>query len=108
MDFRGALGDYFSLKQTHTERRGQRRSAANCFLPFTSIHVWKSFRMQQHSAQDDRSVLPARTIQALPPNTTMPYGRCNTVLINDRDGSGELTSSSGGDREFNFCYFLKF
>jgi hypothetical protein len=43
MDFRGALGDYFSLKQTHTERRGQRRSAANCFLSFTSVHVWKSF-----------------------------------------------------------------
>jgi hypothetical protein len=107
MDFRGALGDYFSLKQTNTQRRGQRRSATNCVLPFTSVHVWQSFRMQQHSAQDDRNVLPARTIQALPPNASMPYGRCNTVLINDSDGSGELTSSSGGDREFIFCCFFE-
>ena len=96
-DLHPALGDYFVLKLSHTERRGQRRSAPHCPLPFSSIKVWNSFRIQQHSVQDDRSVLPSRTVQALPSSNDMPYGRCNTVLINDIHG-GEQTSSSGNDR----------
>jgi len=99
-DFHAALGDYFCLKLTHAQRRGQRRSRLDCALPFSHVAVWYSFRMQQHSVQDSRIVLPSRTIQALPPSNTMPYGRCNTVLLNDVDGSGDRTSSSGEDRKY--------
>lgn len=98
-DFRAALGDYFTLQQTHVQRRGQRRSAANCQLPFSLVHVWNCFRMQQHSIQDERITLPPRTVQSLPPTASMPYGRSNVVLINDAEG-GDLTSSSRNDREF--------
>ncbi|KIM83716.1 hypothetical protein PILCRDRAFT_88067 [Piloderma croceum F 1598] len=99
-DFRAALGDYFLLKQTYANHRGQRKSSSNVNLPFSCVHVWHNFRMQQYSAQDQRIMLPSCTIQALPPSPNMPFGRCNTVLINDTDGSAEHTSeeSSSGCR----------
>ncbi|KAG1877527.1 hypothetical protein F4604DRAFT_1580762, partial [Suillus subluteus] len=39
------------------------------------------FCMQQCSTQDSRIVSPARTVQALPPSSSMPFGRGDTVLI---------------------------
>jgi hypothetical protein len=99
-DLRAALGDYFSLQLTHAQRRGQRRSHSDCVLPFSHISVWHSFRMQKYSVQDNRIVLPSRSIQALPPSNTMPYGRCNTVLLHDIDGSGDRTSSEDDNRKY--------
>lgn len=96
-DFWGALGDYFVRKQTHTERRGTRRSAQGCGLPFNRVRVWDSFRMQQTSTQDPSILLPSRTIQALPPSNDMPYGRCNTVLMDDGEGDRTSNSISEGD-----------
>jgi hypothetical protein len=98
-DLRGALGDFFVLNLAHAARRGHRRSQPNCLLPFSHVNIWTNFRMQQHSAQDPRILLPTRTVQALPPSDTMPYGRCNIVLVNDVDGTGDQTSSTGTDRE---------
>jgi hypothetical protein len=96
-DFHGALGDFFSLQQTYVERRGHRKSGPHCQLPFTHVHIWNNFKMQQFSSQDPRILLPSRTVQALPPSGDMPHGRCNTVLVGVTDGSGEHTSSSGAD-----------
>jgi hypothetical protein len=96
-DFHGALGDYFTLRQLYAACHGQRRSTPNCELPFSHIHVWNSFRMQQHSTQDPRIIRPSRTIQALPPSASLPQGRCNTVLVVIADGSGEQISSSAND-----------
>ncbi|KZP15179.1 hypothetical protein FIBSPDRAFT_750832 [Athelia psychrophila] len=92
-DFHPSLGDYFVLAQSHSERNGRRKSSSDCELPFTHLNVWRSFRMQQHSTQDPRILLPPRTVQALPPATDMPYGRCNTVLIRDSAGEGLADSS---------------
>lgn len=98
-DLRGALGDCFLLGLTNAARGGQRRSPPDCSLPFTHIHVWHNFRMQQYSSQDSSILLPSRTVQALPPSEALPFGRGNTVIVNSVDGSGEHTSLSGVDRE---------
>lgn len=98
-DFHPSLGDYFVLKLSHVERNGRRRSLPDCSLPFTHLNIWRSFRMQQHSKQDSRVLLPARTVQALPPAIDMPYGRCNTVLIRD-DSGDSLTDFSGSGMYF--------
>ncbi|KZP24747.1 hypothetical protein FIBSPDRAFT_734893, partial [Athelia psychrophila] len=93
-DFRGALGDYFDLQQDYAMRKGQRKSSSSCMLPFSHVDVWTNLRMQQHSSQDPRILLPVTTVQALPPSAEMPHGRCNTVLINNST-SGSSTISSG-------------
>ena len=98
-DLRPALGDYFTLQLSDLARNGQRRCKSDCNLPFTRIHVWNNFRMQKYSTQDTRIVLPSRTVQALPPSAAMPLGRGDTVLVNTADGSGDTTSSSGGECE---------
>jgi hypothetical protein len=98
-DLRSAMGDFFVLNLNHAERNGHRRSRPDCVLPWSHVNIWTSFRMQQHSAQDPRILLPTCTIQALAPSDTMPYGRCNIVLVNDVDGSGDRTASTGTDRE---------
>jgi hypothetical protein len=104
-DLRAALGDFFVLKQGYGARRGQRKSLPSVMLPFSHVHIWHSFRMQQHSTQDERVILPSRTIQALPPSAAMQFGRCNTVLVNDTDGSGERTSQDSSG-EFTLQVFL--
>lgn len=82
-DFHGALGDFSVLQQTHSQRRGRRRSDINTILPFSHIDVWLNFKLQQRSTQDPSILLPVRTVQALPPTAELPYRHCNTVLINN-------------------------
>lgn len=96
-DLCAALSDFFVLNQSYASRRGIRRSRNDCHLPpsFQSLDVWTSFRMQQFSSQDPRIVLPIRTVQALHCSNTMPYGRCNTVLIKHEDSKP-------------FSYFVRF
>jgi hypothetical protein len=72
---------------------GLRKSRSSVELPFSNVHIWHNFRMQQYSAQDNHVILPARTVQALPPSATMPFGRRNIVLVNDTDGSTERTAN---------------
>lgn len=85
-DLNAALGDFFVLGQSYSYRRGQRKSRADCQLPFQHLHVWESFRMQQLSTQDSRITLPVRTVQALRPSDELPFGRGNTVMISSDDG----------------------
>jgi hypothetical protein len=88
-----ALGNYFSLQLTHAQCCSQRHSHSDCVLPFSHISVWHSFQMQKYSVQDNHTVLPSHSIQALPPSNAMPYGRCNTMLLHNIDGSSDQTSS---------------
>lgn len=88
-DLRAAIGD-FLLDREGAVRHNYRRSPPNCGLPFSHVNIRHSFRMQQHSEQDPLIVLPPRTIQALPPSASMPFGRCNVVLVDDPTGA--LTS----------------
>ena len=50
-------------------------------------------------------MLPSRTVQALPPSDDMPFGRCNTVLVKDMDGSAEHTSQESSGK-FPFHRFF--
>lgn len=84
-DLRGALGDYFS-GLSYSDRSGQRRSRADCPLPTFIFHVWQNVRIQHRSFQDSRIVAPQQTVQALPPNRSLPFGLCNTVLVSGDDG----------------------
>ncbi|KIM88976.1 hypothetical protein PILCRDRAFT_61652 [Piloderma croceum F 1598] len=92
-NFRASLGDFFVLNMTYAAWCGQRKSSASITLPFTHVNIWHTFRMQQQSSQDKTIMLPSHTIQALPPSPSMPHGQCNTVLVNDADGSAEHTST---------------
>lgn len=85
-DLRAAIGDFY-LDAAGVARNNRRRSTVTCALDFESVKIWHSFRMQQHSAQDSRIILPPRTIQALPVSPQMPYGRGNVVLISSPNGS---------------------
>ncbi|KAF9222828.1 hypothetical protein BS17DRAFT_836007 [Gyrodon lividus] len=64
--------------------------------PFSRVHVWSKFRMQQHSAQNPFALAPPQTIQAAPPSFALPFGRANTVLIAHE--SGDPTSDIIGER----------
>lgn len=96
-DFRAACGDFTSTLG-YKARNGQRKSTAHCALPFTEVHLWNSLRMQQASTQDTRILLPPRTIQALQPSAAMPFGRGNTVIVDEPSG---VMTSSDTKREYN-------
>ncbi|KIJ59743.1 hypothetical protein HYDPIDRAFT_32958 [Hydnomerulius pinastri MD-312] len=94
-DLRPALGDFFAGR-SYMLRNGRRISPPNCSLPFSRVHVWSKFRMQQHSAQNPFALAPPQTIQAAPPSFALPFGRANTVLIAHE--SGDPTSDIIGER----------
>ena len=54
-------------------------------LPFSHLHVWQSVRARLHSIQDPEILQAPHTISAIPPTSTLPYGRYDTVLIVDSD-----------------------
>lgn len=87
-DFRAALGDYYSGK-SYNQRRGQRLSSSATPLPLEQLQVWFGFKIQQKSSQDANIINPPQTAQCLPPgnNSEMPYGRCNTFIVNDTENS---------------------
>lgn len=97
-ELRAALLDYFDMTTARPASR-ERRQNSSYQLTFSQIHIWNNLRIQQRSSQDSRILLPVRTLQALPPSTELPYGRCNTVLITDNI-SGSPTRDSDGQREF--------
>ncbi|KIK31414.1 hypothetical protein CY34DRAFT_111380, partial [Suillus luteus UH-Slu-Lm8-n1] len=89
-----ALGDLISGR-SYLERNGRRICRPNCSLSFHYLHVWQKFRMQRRAMQDSRIVSPAHTVQALPPSSSMPFGRGDTVLITHE--SGELLSPAASE-----------
>ncbi|KAF7973201.1 hypothetical protein HWV62_15785 [Athelia sp. TMB] len=94
-DLHGALADYFDNVTPRSESRPRVHSTP-CQLDFSHINIWNNLRIQQRSSQDRTILLPIRTLQALPPSTEKPFGRCDTVLINDFV-SGSPTKDSAGD-----------
>ncbi|KAF9220459.1 hypothetical protein BS17DRAFT_852137 [Gyrodon lividus] len=88
-NLRPALGDFFAGR-SYMLRNGRHISPPNCSLPFSRVHVWSKFRMQQHSAQNPFVLAPPQTIQAAPPSFALPFGRANTVLIAHESGDPTL------------------
>ena len=93
-DLHSALGDFLSGRSYHA-RNGRRYAAPNCPLPFTSLHAWKKFRFQHRSVQNPLSFAPPQTVQAVPPSSTLPFGRASTVLIVHESGEFISTDMNG-------------
>jgi len=93
-DLHGALGDFFG-QTSYADRLGQRQSRPDCALPVSTFHVWQNFRIQHRSYQDSRIISPHQTVQALPPDAQLPYGRCNTVLVAGDSGTCSFAVSEG-------------
>ncbi|KAH0825928.1 hypothetical protein J3R83DRAFT_7607 [Lanmaoa asiatica] len=96
-DLRPAFGDFFSGR-SYGDRNGCRYAAANCPLPFTTLHAWNKLRIQHHSVQNPLSLVPPQTIQAVPPSSALPFGRANTVLLAHE--SGEFISTNMDDERY--------
>jgi hypothetical protein len=97
-DLHAALGDYVVLKLNDKDRRGVRRSSNECPLPFKRVHVWQSVKLQLKSPSDPNTIMPPKTVQAIPPSVGKPYGWCNTVLFAN---SKEEAFSTGIQGMFN-------
>jgi hypothetical protein len=49
------------------------------------VDMWRQFRIRIPTVQEHDELAQARTVQALAPSPTMPYGRCNSVLVHDNE-----------------------
>ncbi|KAG2122975.1 hypothetical protein BD769DRAFT_1359974 [Suillus cothurnatus] len=56
------------------------------------FQVWNKFRLQLHSAFQQRVIMPSRVVQAYPPSDEFPLGNCDTVLIDAMGINGKMTS----------------
>ncbi|KAG1739646.1 hypothetical protein EDD22DRAFT_851927 [Suillus occidentalis] len=55
-------------------------------------HTWNKFRLQLHSAFQQRVIIPSRTVQAYPPSDDFPLGNCDTILVDATGINGKMTS----------------
>ncbi|KIN99344.1 hypothetical protein M404DRAFT_30586 [Pisolithus tinctorius Marx 270] len=53
---------------------------------------WRKFRLQLQSRLYPRNLLPSQQVQALPPSTEHPLGKCDAMLVYHRPLSGILTA----------------
>lgn len=51
------------------------------------FNVWYKFRIQLHSAFNERSIMPSQVVQADPPSEAFPSGHCDAVLIGQSNGN---------------------
>lgn len=107
LDLIPALDDFLNIVANPNMATGvrshHRKAKADVILPFTHAHSWTYFRFQTASVQDEDVLAAARTIQALPPTTVLPYGRCNCVLVHD-NANAESTGLVG-TYSFTQCHF---
>ncbi|KAH8979276.1 hypothetical protein EDB86DRAFT_2814758 [Lactarius hatsudake] len=118
-DFWPALGDFMS-GLSHQQRRGRRVSRGCPDVGFEDIRIWFRFRIQLHSVHDQHVLLPAQTVQVLPPSQKHPHGLCDTVLIHGLGDAGDSGDESvqvrmlfqpiSNERQNNpfLCYIEKF
>ncbi|KAH8987702.1 hypothetical protein EDB86DRAFT_2808727, partial [Lactarius hatsudake] len=92
-DFWPALGDFMS-GLSHQQRRGHRVSRGCPDVGFEDICIWFRFRIQLHSVHDQHVLLPAQTVQVLPPSQKHPHGLCDTVLIHGLGDAGDSGDES--------------
>lgn len=86
-DLHGALIDYLSSISSISNSRGAGgRRVANNHSPlpmnFKGLEVWTKVRLQNYTYYSPHDVLPAQTINALPPSELWPVGRSDAVIIN--------------------------
>ena len=89
-DLRPALADYLQRIATGNEQgpldvKGRRLSQANCDLPFDRLEVWKRVYLQSKAYHHPHTVLPAQSINALPPSdpsSESSLGKFDNVIMN--------------------------
>ena len=86
-DLRPALADYLQRIATGDEQgpldvKGRRLSQANCDLPFDRLEVWKKVYLQSKAYHHPHTVLPAQSINALPPSNASSLGQFDNVIMN--------------------------
>lgn len=80
-----ALGDFITRLASnppYMQISGRRIASANCFLPFSSIEVWTSLRLQTRSYLPPHMILPSIALNASPPSNNWPHGRYDSALFN--------------------------
>lgn len=88
-DLHGALIDYLSHDQSGSRATGGRRVAnSDTPLPLDlkALEVWTKLRIQNYAYHPPHDVLPAQTVNALPPSGSWPVGRCDSVILNTVKG----------------------
>ena len=68
-------------------------------LNYGRYQVWNKFRLQLHSAFQQRVIMPSRVVQAYPPSDTFPFGNCDTVLIDAMGINGKMST-------YNLCAYI--
>lgn len=91
-DLRPALADFLQRLRSGVKAHnvaGRRTSAHNAYLPFDSLQIWSSFRIQSKSYHRPHTPLPPRTINASPPSdkTAWTFGRYDPMVLNGDPGS---------------------
>lgn len=83
-DLRPALSDYQrraasspTTPRTIVGSRGQSDS-----LPFDLLNIWVHVRIQNKAYYSPHQVLPAQTVNAVPPSDDWPHGSLDTILFN--------------------------
>ncbi|KAH9020515.1 hypothetical protein EDB84DRAFT_1589727 [Lactarius hengduanensis] len=61
---------------------------------------FEAIRYKLRSVHDSHVLLPAQTVQVLPPSKEHPHGLCDTVLIHGLGGAGESDESVQGSASF--------
>ncbi|KJA23491.1 hypothetical protein HYPSUDRAFT_66180 [Hypholoma sublateritium FD-334 SS-4] len=98
LDLRPALHDYMSRLNADTNSLhisvvgGRRIASQQCSLPFSQVEMWTKFLIQGRAYHHPHHPVPPQTINAAPPSTDWPHGRCDAVIINT-DSSKEWPSS---------------
>jgi hypothetical protein len=89
-DLRDALAEYLhrarSNPDTYYPIGGQRKTRDGTSLPFDYLQVWYKLRLQHHSYHDPSTLIPAETVNAMPPNNAWPEGRFDAMAICIDDG----------------------
>jgi hypothetical protein len=78
------------------------RQPSDYQLPFDSVTVWPSLRLQRRAIHDPKLLVEPVTVKAAPVSNKEPYGNCNMVLICTKDtdtvglkGMNRLKCTSG-------------
>ena len=103
-DLPGAIADFISRIDSGScsngfiEVIGGRRSVCNSIQTF-QLQVWTKIRLQATAYHHPHNILPASTINALPPSTPGGHGQYDSVVINvDKNQKWPRSGLAG-----NFC-----
>jgi hypothetical protein len=106
-DLPGALADYL-INGDIVRVGGCCLHGDHTILPFDAVEVWTKVRIQNCAYHAPHDIIMAQTANALPPLTTWPSGRADTVLINVNSDSVWPQSGLNGMILFNFHHVNSF